>query len=194
MVTVSDDGLIRAARAVGLCGTQGGAGSCRMVAWGALLAGFAVVSRRWSWSWPGWRVPRPAAALSGLAHDEPLVVTAAALVNPAGRGARHRRHPGVPRAQGRQAGHLDRLAPDPVPLGGHEPVGVKAPASSCLVTSTIAVSFSASTTAGSSSGQVEDAGQAADARVRPVGGPMPADCACGRWGLAGPPPPPARRW
>jgi hypothetical protein len=92
VVTVSDDGVIRAARAVGLCGTPGGAGSCWMVAWGALLAGFAVVSRRWSWSWrvPGRRVPMLAGALSGLPHDEPLVVTAAALVTPPARSRRPR--------------------------------------------------------------------------------------------------------
>ncbi len=41
---------------------------------------------------PGRRVPMPAAALPGLAHDEPLVVTAAALVNPAGRAAAGRGH------------------------------------------------------------------------------------------------------
>src|SRR5260370_3452092 len=79
-----------------------GAGSCLIVAW-RLLAGFVVVSRAWSWpgrdAGPGGAVPAP--ALSGLAHDEPLGLTAAVGALPAGRpapgpGARHPQDPGAP--------------------------------------------------------------------------------------------------
>src|SRR5450755_981915 len=63
-----------------------------------------------------------------LVDHEPLTVR---VVVPAGRAvargsARHRVDRGVLVAQGRQAGHLDRLAPDAVTLVGHEPLPVAA--------------------------------------------------------------------
>ena len=50
-------------------------------------------------------------------------ISGAKSLDVARRGARHRADLGVPaRVQGRQAGHLDRLAPDAVPLADHEPL------------------------------------------------------------------------
>src|SRR5260370_1915534 len=98
-----------------------GAGSCLIVAW-RLLAGFVVGSRAWSWpgrdAGPGGAVPAP--ALSGLAHDEPLGLTAAVGAVPAGRAAagrrvRHQQDLGaLALLQCLHAGHLGRLAPDAV--------------------------------------------------------------------------------
>src|SRR5262249_6521626 len=77
---------------------------------------------------PGRRGSMPAAALSSLAHDEPLEVMVAVGVGPAGRagtrrGARHLADEGaLALVQSPQAGRLDRLAPAAVPFDSHEPL------------------------------------------------------------------------
>src|SRR6266568_4140951 len=71
---------------------------------------------------------RPAPDAVPLADHEPLLMTVAVPVKPAGRavaprGARHREDLGpLAFVQGPQAGHLDRPAPDAVPLADHEPL------------------------------------------------------------------------
>ena len=81
---------------------------------------------------PLFRAPRPGTSIavpqtpSRSTATNPCVAAEAPVV-PAGRagarrGARHRADPGVPLVQGPQAGHLDRRAPDAVPLAGHEPL------------------------------------------------------------------------